>query len=631
MLEFIRERSKGVIAWIIVILIIIPFAFWGVDQFTDGDRKEYAAKVNGDPIPLAELSRSLDNVKAQYQQQFGELYSSLVQEDKLRQQVLDDLIERSAMDHQVSDEHLAVSDEQLRQLIQTQKMFQEKGQFSVQRYEKILSDNNFSRERFEAQQRQFMLRNQYEGIAGVTEIVTEGELKLLAGLETQEREVGYLRIDHRPFLDRVQVSDAQMQTYFNDNAKQFMLPERVTVHYVRLKAEDMMANEQISDDEVKAYYDAHPDKIELPAKRNARHILIRVENADDPTEDKRAFDTAKALLDQLKTGADFAKLAKEKSQDPGSAAQGGELGFFQRGDMVTPFEDAAFALKQVGELSDVVKTNFGYHIIQLIEAQDVQRPSFAKAKEVLLREMKTERAMKAFQEKVEKMKTLAYEQDDSLEPVAKALGLKVELSPSFTQEGDKGIFAAQPVLDAAFSQLVLQDKRNSSVIDLDAGDAIVIHLNNHEPEKAKDFAEVKDEIKRTLARQEAVKQSEVVAKSLMASAQQVKDPAQLVKEGVEWMSAQWVNRNGDAFLPEVVSAAFKAPKPKADKSTWTLHRLTTGDSLLIRVSGVRYDTSQSAKVMDEMKQAADQVFAEATVDALSTTIKAKAKVEIMAK
>lgn len=631
MLEFIRERSKGVVAWTIVILIIIPFAFWGIDQFTSGDRKEYAAKVNGEPIPIGELTRGLDNVKYQYQQQFGELYSSLVQEDKLRQQVLDDLIQRSAVDQQVRAEGLAVSDEQLRQLIQAQKMFQDKGQFSVQKYEKILSDNQFSKDRFEAQQRQFMLRNQYEGIVGVTEIVTEKELKQLSQLETQEREVGYLRIDHRPFVEKAQVSEAQMQKYFEDNAKQFRVPERVTVSYVRLKAQDLMTKDQVTDAEVKAYYEAHPDKVELPEKRNVRHILIRVENPEDPVEEKRSSDTAQAILAQIKSGADFAKLAKEKSQDPGSATQGGELGFFQRGDMVTAFEEASFALKQAGDLSDVVKTNFGFHIIQLIEAQSAQRPPFDKVKGLLASEIKTERAMKIFQEQLEKMKTLAYEQDDSLEPVAKALGLTIELSPSFTQEGAQDIFAAQPVLDAAFSPQVLQDKRNSAVIDLDSGDAVVIRLNNHEPEKAKAFADVKDEILRVLARQEAIKQAEVVAKNVMPEASKQQDPSLLAKEGIEWMPSQWVNRNGDAFLPDVVSAAFKAPKPKSDKATWTLHRLTTGDSLLIRVSGVRYDADKSAKVMDEMKQAADQVFAEATVDALSNTIKSTAEVDLLLK
>jgi peptidyl-prolyl cis-trans isomerase D len=578
----------------------------------------------------SDLNRSLDSVKQQYQQQFGELYSSLVQEDKLRQQVLDDLVQRSALDQAARDEGMAVSDEQLRQLIESQRMFQDKGQFSVQRYEQILTDNRFTKERFEAQQRQFMVRNQYEGIVGVTEIVTDKELQQLAGLEIQEREVGYLRVDHRPFLENSSVSDAQMQQYFKDNQSQFQIPERVTVNYVRLKA-DNIAIDPITDAEVKTYYDANPDKVELPERRNVRHILIRLEDPTDVVAEKKASDMAQALLAQLKSGSDFAKLAKEKSQDPGSATQGGELGFFQRGDMVTPFEDAAFALKKAGDLSDVVKTNFGFHILQLIETKVAERPAFEQVKALLLTELKNERAMKLYQTKLDTLKTLAFEQDDSLEPVAKALGLSIELSPAFTAEGAESIFAAQPVLDAAFSAQVLQEKRNSAVIEVDTGDAIVLRLNHHEPEKAKDFAEVKAEIQRLLARQEAIKQAEVLAVSLMSQAKQTSDPAQLVKAGIEWMPSQWINRNADAFLPEVTSAAFKAPKTKEGKASWTLHRLATGDSLLVRVSGVRYDEDKSARVMSEMKQAADQVFAEAMVDALSNSIKEKAKIELLVK
>jgi peptidyl-prolyl cis-trans isomerase D len=632
MLSFIRERSKGVVAWVIVVIIIIPFALFGLDQFTSGDRIEVAAKVNGEPIQANEFARALENVKRQYQESFGDMYTSLVQEDKLRQQVLDDLIQRSAIDQQMQKEGFGMSDQLLAQVIQSQQMFQDKGVFSVQRYDEVLKNNGFTKERFEQAQRQFMLRNQLEGMVTTSEVIGLSELKALAGLESQEREIGYLRIDHRPFLSKVSVSEAEIKSYYEQNLARFKAPEQVSVDYVRLSVEDLAKSIKVTDEQLQTYYKDHPEKIQLPEKRNVRHILIMSPQEADATATEAAKNKVEGLLAQIKQGADFAELAKTNSEDPGSADRGGELGFFQRGDMVPEFEAAAFALTKEGDLSEVVKTSYGYHLLQLVAFEAAKTPSFAEVKELLAQELKIELALKEYNAKLEQLKTLTFEQDDSLKPAAEKLGLTIQSSPLMTAEGGEGVFAAPQVIEASFSSKVVKDKLNSAVVDVQMGDSMVVRVNQYQESRDKPLAEVSDEIRSLLQRQAAFAQAAELAKTVLAEAKaSTKAPEALVKEGIEWKSSQWMTRNFDQVLPEILSAGFKAPKPAKDQISWVSHQLSTGDTVLIRVSAVRTDEAKLVKVADDLKGAAVQVFADAELEAVGNSIKNKAKIEVLVK
>jgi peptidyl-prolyl cis-trans isomerase D len=631
MLSFIRERSKGAIAWVVVVIIIIPFALFGLDQFTSGDRIEVAAKVNGEPIQSSEFQRALENVKRQYQESFGDMYTSLVQEDKLREQVLADLIQRSAIDQQMQLEGFAMGDQLLAQVIQSQQMFQDKGAFSVQRYDEVLKNNGFTKERFEQAQRQFMLRNQLEGMVTGSELIGESELKALASLESQEREIGYIRVDHRPFLSKVAVDAAQIKSYYEQNMARFKTAEQVSVEYVRLSVDDLAKSVQVSDEQLQAYYKDHPEKIQLPEKRNVRHILI-LSPQDSNAESQVAKAKIEGLLAQIKQGADFAELAKVNSEDPGSASNGGELGFFQRGDMVPEFETAAFALKQAGDISDVIKTSYGYHLLQLVALESAKAPAFAEVREILAQELKIETALKEYNTKLEQLKTVTFEQDDSLKPAADKLGLKIATSALMTSEGGEGIFAAPQLVEAAFSPKVVKDKLNSGVIEVQTGESVVLRINQHQESRDKSLAEVSDEITSLLQRQAAFVQAAELAKTVLTEVRKdARMPLSLVKEGIEWKESQWMTRSYDRVLPEIITAGFKAPKPSADSASWVSHQLSTGDTLLIRVSAVRVDEVKLAKVANDLKAAALQVFADAELESLGKSIKDKAKIELLIK
>lgn len=631
MLELIRERSKGVMAWIIIILIIIPFALWGIDQFNKGDRAQVSAKVNGEPINAYEVDRAFDNIKRQYQENFGDMYQSLVKEDVLRQQVIDDLVQRSAVDQQLHHEGFAMSDQLLSQIIQSQQVFQDKGVFSLQRYEEVLKNNGFTKDRFEQAQRQFMLRQQLESMVSSSEVIGPAELKVLANLESQEREIAYLRVDYRPFLAKAQVNDEQVRAYYDQHSSEFRAPEQVSVDYIELSVEQLAKNLTVSDDQVRAYYQEHPEKIQLPEKRNVRHILIRSDKGEDAAKDAQAKEKIESILAQLKQGADFAALAKQYSEDPGSATKGGELGFFQRGDMVPEFEEGAFALAKPGDISPIIHSSYGYHILQLVAIEPAKTPSFEEAKDILTQELKLELAQKAYNEQLEQLKTLTFEQDDSLTPAAEKLGLKVQTSASMTRQNGEGVFAAPQVIDAAFSDKVIKDHLNSAVIEAQMGEAIVMHVHQYDKSHDRTLDEVKADIVAQLKHQQAVEQAKAEAEQLLKAVQnQQQNPAALTKEGITWKDKQWLSRNAD--VPnEILSTAFTMPKPTADHPSWIVHSLASGDSVVIGFSAVRVDKEKAEQAQKDLTAAAQQVFADAELEALTKGIKDKARIEIVKK
>ncbi|OYZ39610.1 MAG: hypothetical protein B7Y18_03465 [Thiotrichales bacterium 24-47-4] len=412
----------------------------------------------------------------------------------------------------------------------------------------------------------------------------------------------------------------------------FKSPEQVSVDYIRLSVEELAKTVKVNDEQLQAYYKDHPEKIQLPEKRNVRHILIMSPQEADATATEAAKAKVEGLLAQIKQGADFAELAKTHSEDPGSADRGGELGFFQRGDMVPEFEAAAFALTKAGDLSEIVKTSYGYHLLQLVAVEAAKTPSFAEVKELLAQELKIELASKEYNAKLEQLKTLTFEQDDSLKPAAEKLGLTIQTSPLMTAEGGEGVFAAPQVIEASFSSKVVKDKLNSAVVDVQMGDSMVLRVNQYQESRDKPLAEVSDEIRSLLQRQAAFAQAAELAKTVLAEAKaSTKAPEALVKEGIEWKSSQWMTRNFDQVLPEILSAGFKAPKPAKDQISWVSHQLSTGDTVLIRVSAVRTDEAKLVKVADDLKGAAVQVFADAELEAVGNSIKNKAKIEVLIK
>lgn len=605
MLQAIRDNAQGWIAWVIVGLIILTFALFGIDQYARGDKAVVVAEVNGEDITATEFLTLYNRQKSRLEQQFGDMYDQVVKDEDLREQVLDALIESEVIRQWANQNHMMISDQQLAATIHGAEVFQQDGKFSEKVYEDILMRNGLNVARFEYEQRQFLLENQYRALTQSSSFATASEVAQLAALQGQQRDVNYLRVDQRPFLKTVTVTPEEVAAYYEKNKPAYITPEQVTLEYLELSQADLAKQVPVTDELLKAYYDDNKLLFTLPEKRHAKHILIAVEGDSDEAEAK-AKEKIAEIQKKLAAGESFEELAKTYSQDPGSAPSGGDLGSFEQGMMVPAFDEAVFSM-QVGQVSEPVKTDFGYHLIKLESIEAKQTQPFDEVKEQVTQQYQMQEAEKQYFDVLEKLNTIAYEQPDSLEPAAEATGLTIKTSEPFSRDGGLGpVLSNSKVINAAFSDEVLKSRLNSASIELAPNHSVVVRVKDFTEARQKTLKEVEASIQEHLKRQAAIAEAVKLAESLLAKVNEGENPESLMGDGVEWHTVGWIDRNNQRILPEMTAAAFKAPKPQADGATWQAHQLMTGDTVLIQVKGVKaaeiseQQNAQLASAMSEM-------------------------------
>lgn len=629
MLQSIRDHAQGWIAWVIVGLIILTFALFGIDQYAKGDKNVAVAEVNGEEVGANQFLSLYQRQKLRLQQQFGEMYDSVVDDEQLREQVLNALIESELIRQWADDQGMLISDPQLAASIQSADMFRKDGQFDEATYKEILARNGLNVARFEYEQRQFLIESQFTNLTQASAFATQWEVDQLAKLQAQQRKVNYLRIDQRPFLSKVEVSEEEIKNYYTKNAENYVIPEKVKIDYLRLSQAALAETIPYSDSDLEDFYEKNKGLFSTPEKRQARHILIRVEEQAGKTLEEAKTKIAE-IQQKIESGEDFSELAKNYSEDPGSAVSGGDLGTFERGMMVPEFDEAVFSM-EAGQVSDVVQTDFGLHLIKLEQIIPIDIKPLSEVKQEVIAQYQALEAEKIYFEQLEQMNTLVYEQSDSLQPVADALGLNVQTSEFFGRAGNLGDTASKletnaKVIKAAFSDLVLKDKLNSEAIEISPKESVAIRLNEYQPERQQTLAEVSDDIEAELVRQKAIDSAKALAQSVMQKLESGESPESLAREGIEWHPVGWIDRNAENLLPQMVQAFFSVKKPTENQSEWKLLQLSTGDSTLLQVSEVKSE-HLSEQQKEPLMQAFNELNANSEVAARLQVIKSEAKIE----
>lgn len=624
MLQSIRNQAQGWIAWVIVGLIILTFALFGIDQYARGDKVVVVAEVNGESITGNSFLTLYNRQKTRLQEQFGDLYDQVVNDEELREQVLDSLVESEVMRQWAGDNGMMISNQQLAYSIHSASVFQQDGQFSEKIYEDVLMRNGLNVARFEYEQRQLLLESQFRSLISGSSFATDYEVNQLAELQGQERDVSYLRIDQRPFLTTVEVSDEQIKAEYQANLMDYVEPQKVSIDYIDLSQAEIAKSIDVTDELIAGYFEENKFMFVLPEKRHAKHILIPTE-ADTPEAEAQAQAILSEVKAKIAEGESFESLAKTYSKDPGSAMTGGDLGLFEQGMMVPEFDEAVFTM-QVGQVSEPVKTDFGYHLIKLEAIEEKQSQALADVKEEVVQQYKMQEAERQYFELLEQLTIIAFEQTDSLEPAADAVGLSVKTSELFSRSGGEGDILSNPKVQlAAFSNELLKERLNSTAIELSANRSIVLRVNEHQPERQKSLEEVSAGIKEQLVRDAAIKEADALAEALLVKVQAGDNPESLMKDGVEWNNAGWVARNTEMLLPELVSDVFKVAKPIEGKASWEKVQLSTGDTVLLRISDVRV-TPIDDEERAPLREAFSELFANAQNEAHLKALIANAKV-----
>lgn len=610
MLEAIRDRSKGVVAKVILAGITIPFALVGVDSYLrDAGSSVSVAKVGGESITAQEYSNALQSLRNRLQSE-GKVDQSVLDGQEIKQAVIDHLIDNKVLSAEIKRKNFVISDDQLSHFITTEEIFQQDGKFSQELYDQFLAERRRTPSQFENEVRGDLLAMQAKDGLAALAFVPNGVANNAIKIEHQTREVSIAEFKTADFLSQVNVSEEEAKAYYNEHQDKFKVPEQVKLEFVLLSANGLIPSQQVSEQEARDYYAQNAAQFQGDEQRRASHILISFGVSPTPEAKKQAKEKAEEVLALVKKDPDqFEKLAHEYSQDPGSKDKGGDLGLFGPGAMVKPFEDTVFSMKP-GTISDLVETDFGYHIIKLTEIQGSGQ-TFDAVQGQIRAELMYQKALAKFSEQAENFSNMVYEQSDSLEPVAKEFGVQVQTSDWLSRDEGAKFFKNDKLMNAVFSDEVLKEKRNTEAIEVSPNNLVSARVAEYKPAAARSYEEVKSGITDFMKQEKAAKLAREKGEAALAELQAGKSPA------LNWTEAANVSREDPQNLTDLsVSTAFKADTTKLPAYSGTADR---NGYLLAKVAGVSFameddDAQRSAKT--ELQNAMAAEYRSAYINAL---------------
>lgn len=623
MLQAMRE---GVGRWIAIFLLVFVgfgFIFFGVDFTTS--TATFAARVNGETIPMLEFENVLQSQLTQYQQLYRiELTDDLRRE--IRANVVENMVRDRVLTQHVEEAGYRASDARVAQEIRSTPEFQAGGEFDANIYRTRLTTAGISPTAYEEDQRlRLALGDLQDGIINST-FLTPAEFRSYVELTRQQREVGYASFEAESFEESVEISDAEIEEHYETRGTQYMSPETVDFEYVEIALADIAANTVVSDEDLREYYENERGLFETEEERRVRHILI-----DEPDE-AVANERADAIMERLEAGESFEDLAAELSDDPGTRAQGGDLGRIVRGMLPGPFEDAVFDMS-VGEVRGPVRSDFGTHIIRLdaIDSGDTQ--SFDEVRDDLLSQLRRQRAEDEFYELANTLGDRAFYADGDLAEIAAELMLPLVSVEGFSRTGDPEMFEnSAAVVQAAFSDPVLREGRNSDLIELGDDDVMVLRVTEHHPSQQQSLDEVREQIADELRFAKADELATAAAAAFLAEASAAEDLQELAQmHGGAWQGRRWLQRDDSSAPQQVVARAFSmAPPPQPGTPAWTSVPLTTGGEAVIALYRVEAGLPETIprEQRDERQRQLGQQAGVAELAAYAEQLRAQASVVI---
>ena len=591
MLQNIRDNSQGWIAKTIIGIIVVLMAFTGVEAiFQATTNSQDAAKVNGEEISQNELSQAVDMQRRQLMQQLGKDFdASLLDEKMLRESALKGLIDRKLLLQGAQESKFSFSEAALDQVILQTPEFQVDGQFSAERFDQVIRQLGYSRMQFRQMLAQEMLIGQLRaGVAG-SGFVTDAQVLAFARLEKQTRDFASLNVKADP--SAVKVTDDEIKAYYDEHAKEFMTPDQVVIDYIELKKSSFFDQVTVRDEDLQAAY--QKEIANLAEQRRAAHILIEVNDTMNEAQAKAKIEEIQA---RLAKGETFEALAKEFSQDPGSASNGGDLGYAGQGVYDPAFETALYALTK-DQVSAPVRTDFGFHLIKLLGVEAPEVPTLASLKDKLTRELKAQQVEQHFVEATKQLEDSSFEASDLAQP-AQDLKLTVHTSKPFGREGGEGAAANRAVVAAAFSPEVLEEGANSTAIELDPDTVIVLRAKEHLKPAQLPLEGVSAAIRSQLAKEHASAGAKTKAEQLIASLRDGKTPLDKGIDGQSWKVTAAATRAQEGVDPAVLQSLFRMAKPAApDKPTFSSVTLPDGSLVIVRLNRV----NEAAAPTDEEK------------------------------
>ncbi|MFN2381184.1 MAG: SurA N-terminal domain-containing protein [Guyparkeria sp.] len=636
MLMDIREKIRGWLAYVIVGLISIPFALWGVGEYLGGGSDTLVAEVEGEEITARQLDQAFSERRQQLiRESEQKITAEMIEEMGLKRQVLDEMINERLLIQFTREQGYQVPDGLVAATIRGISAFERNGEFDREAYERRLAQQGMSVDQFENDVRRDLLFNTLDNALIGSAFVTEPEVRQLVALRDQVREVGLVRIERDIVAAGIDKPDeSTLRAYYDDNGDAFQRPEQVRLSYVEMTPGRLAASQEISDEALQAAYDEYRERQADEAVRRARHILIQVgDDADAATVDsaRERLEEARAALEAGETS--FERAAAELSDDSTSRDHGGDLGRVGDGEIAESFDRAVADLGE-GEISDPVRTRFGWHLIEVYEVSQAEVPPLEEARGELVEQLKQDAAERAYYDAAEQLASVSYEQPDSLVPAAEAAGLDIDTSDWISRQSGDGIGEHDAVREAAFDEAVLEERFNSQLIDLDDNHSVVVRVEEHRDAQPMPFDEVRDQVLDQWRAEQVESEVADLADAIESDLATGEDPAERVAEveAASWTQAGWVGR-GDASddLPaEALEAVFALTPPSEDALSVATTRLDGGDRAVVILSGVRAGEPSrlDSEARNRLAGQLENNQASRAIEAFLRSLRAEADVEI---
>lgn len=622
-----RNLLKGWFGKVLLAIFILPFAFFGIEGiFLSGGRSDVALSVNGVDISKAEVDRAVSAQReAMVQRMGGNIDPNFFTDEMLRPGVIESLIQRELLTKAVKDEGLYVASEFIKSYVRNMPQFQDEttGAFSQEKLEMVLARAGYTPLRFYDELSSGMVVEQLQQAIAMSAFATEPELKALVQLDRQQRDVSYATLKLDGFEKQIEITDADINDYFERNRQQYRTEEKVAIQYLLFGTEDFATDVTVTEEDLQEEYSHYVATREGEERRRASHILVEVGGDRTDADARKRIEEAKAKLD---AGEDFASVAKAYSDDIATAANGGDLDFAGRGIYDSAFENALFSL-QKGATSDIVQTEFGYHIIKLTDVESVPVVSFEEKRQELEQKLKKDKAAQLLTDAIDELNELTYAAGD-LSAVSERFNKPVQESEPFTRRGGSGIGAIPAVVEAAFSDNLLKEGMNSSAIELPDGRVVVMRVARHEPARDRSLDEVRDEVLAALKTQKAHEKATAVAQEIVDKIAGGATLEAVAEEyGISWTHQTAVTRQSSEVSRPLVTRLFEMPAPKEGAQSVAKVALPSGDQEIVVLTKVTEgEFNLSEQEMMQAMLASGSHMGQLDFDSYVATLKAKADI-----
>jgi len=618
MLTKIREKAQGAFAWGILIIICVPFALWGIQNYLDTGEEAPVASVGDKDF----FQRDVNKAYEQYSQN---LQGMTIDEQTLKAQALEKLIKDEVLLQYVHANGLVTTDDAAREFIQSLPYFQVDGKFDDKRYKTMLNLQKMSSGEFVNRIKNALIMEQFQRSIIDSSFATKYDVESFFKIQNQQRDVDYVTVAVQKLAE--QPSEEEIAAYYQQHQDLYQTPEQVSVEYIELSLEDIAKTIAVTDDKLKAFYEEQKDQYTTPERRKISHILFAI---NDKVDEKTALEKALKAQKEL-ANKDFAAVAAEVSDDQLTAKTGGDLGLFNAGVMEKSFEDAASALK-LGEVSNPVKSAFGYHLIKVTELVPGEIKPFESVKNEVTKAYQKAQAENAFYEAGETLTEMSYENPDNLKTVADALGVTIKKSALFTKDKGDSIAADEKIRNAAFTEEVLQGN-NSTPIELGTDRLVVLRMLEHKPAAARELNDVKKDIVAVLLSDKAKQQAIETAKKIKTRLQAGESIQTVAAENkLQVKTVAGLTRSKEDVPLPLSQAIFKAAKPVGGKPTVFIAELPAGEQVVVSLSKVKEGvmTEDDKKQMELATKNIAKAFGQTEFNALINSLQAEADISVKA-